>query len=122
MFIYVHSPYGVDFSADSQLLATASADNTVNLWTLDGEKLKTLYGNGSGFKSVKFGSAGELLVTVAENGTITLWNLDTVLTLNELGYACDWIKDYLNTNADVLARDRTLCDGVPSLALKLNHG
>ncbi|ESA35895.1 wd40 repeat-containing protein [Leptolyngbya sp. Heron Island J] len=107
-----HNIYGVDFSPDSQLLATASADNTVNLWTLDGEKLKTLYGNGSGFKSVKFSSTGELLVTVAENGTLTLWNLDTILTLNELGYACDWLQDYLSTNADLLARDRTICEGV----------
>ncbi|MEM8613234.1 MAG: AAA-like domain-containing protein [Cyanobacteria bacterium P01_H01_bin.105] len=117
-----HNVYGVDFSADSQLLATASADNTVNLWTLDGEKLKTLYGNGSGFKSVKFSSTGKLLVTVAENGTLTLWSLDTILTLNELSYACDWLKDYLITNVDVLASDRTICDGVPPLAPKLNHG
>ena len=117
-----HNVYGVDFSADGQLLATASADNTVNLWTLDGEKLKTLYGNGSGFKSVKFSSTGKLLVTVAENGTLTLWSLDTILALNELSYACDWIQDYLTTNVDVLARDRTICDGVPPLAPKLNHG
>ncbi|MEM7062833.1 MAG: AAA-like domain-containing protein [Cyanobacteria bacterium P01_B01_bin.77] len=117
-----HNVYGVDFSADSQLLATAGADNMVNLWTLDGENLKTLYGNGSEFKSVKFSPAGELLVTVAENGTLTLWNLDTILALDELSYACDWIQDYLSTNVDVLARDRNLCDGVAPLAPTLNHG
>ena len=103
--------FGVDFSADGQMLATASADNTVTLWSLQGEKIKTLYGHGPGFKDVKFSSTEEL-VTVAEDGTLTRWNLEQVLALNELDYACDWVADYLRTNADVADSDRTLCENL----------
>ena len=93
------------------MLATASADNTVTLWSLQGEKIKTLYGHGPGFKDVKFSSTEEL-VTVAEDGTLTRWNLEQVLALNELDYACDWVADYLRTNADVADSDRTLCENL----------
>ncbi|MBE7383121.1 MAG: AAA-like domain-containing protein [Leptolyngbya sp. SIO1E4] len=103
--------YGVDFSLDGQMLATASDDQTIILWSLDGEKIKTLYSHGRGFKSVKFSPSGEL-VTAAEDGTITLWNLEEILVMNELEYACNWIADYLENNAEVTEDDRTLCEGI----------
>ncbi|MEM9004868.1 MAG: AAA-like domain-containing protein [Cyanobacteria bacterium P01_F01_bin.86] len=103
--------FGVAFSPDSQMIATASSDNTIGLWSVDGEPIKTLYGHGSGFKSVKFSATGEL-VTVAEDGTLTRWNLEKILTLDELAYACAWIADYLRTNSDVAEGDRALCDGL----------
>ncbi|EKV03260.1 WD40 repeat-containing protein [Leptolyngbya sp. PCC 7375] len=110
---HTNAIFGVDFSADGQILATASADNTVTLWSLEGEKIKTLQGHGPGFKDVKFSATGEL-VTVAEDGTLTRWNLEQVLALNELEYACTWIADYLRTNSEVAASDRTLCEGITS--------
>ncbi|MEM6837350.1 MAG: hypothetical protein AAF609_10885, partial [Cyanobacteria bacterium P01_C01_bin.120] len=97
--------------ADGQMLATAGADNTVTLWSLEGEKIKTLYGQGPAFKDVKFSSTGELM-TVAEDGTLARWNLEEVLALNELDYACTWIADYLRTNSEVTEGDRALCDGI----------
>ena len=36
--------------------------------------------------------------------------LEKIRTLNSLNYACNWVRDYLRTNAEVEERDRHLCD------------
>ncbi|NER91970.1 MULTISPECIES: hypothetical protein [unclassified Moorena] len=45
-----------------------------------------------------------------------LWNVDQVLDLDQvLTYSCDWLQDYLSTNAELEKRDRTLCDRIKHL-------
>ena len=34
-----------------------------------------------------------------------LWNLQRILNLDPLAYACDWVRDYLRTNAEVEESD-----------------
>ena len=52
-----------------------------------------------------------------------MWDLNKIRTVNELEYACDWVRDYLRTNMEVEERDspgdsfasRALCDGIQRL-------
>jgi len=38
-----------------------------------------------------------------DDQVVILWDVEKILSLDSLEYACDWAKDYLNTNA--MAKD-----------------
>ncbi len=50
--------------------------------------------------------------------TVIIWDLAKIYTLKKLAYACDWVRDYLQNNPLVEAKDRNLCDGVKSDRVK----
>ena len=64
----------VGFSADGQLIATASADNTVKLWNRKGEELQTLTGHEDGVTDVRFSADGQLIASASDDKTVKLWN------------------------------------------------
>jgi WD40 repeat protein len=66
----------VVFSPDGKTIASASSDNTIKLWTMDGKELTTLKGHISGVKSVMFSPNGKTIVSGSDDGTIKLWKLD----------------------------------------------
>ena len=51
--------YGITWSPDGKILASASTDGTVKLWQPDGTLLRTLKLDGSGFWDVAFSPDGE---------------------------------------------------------------
>ncbi len=104
--------YEIAFSPDSKMIATASLDKTVKLWQLDGTLLRTLNLHSSGVSGVDFSPDGKTLASASLDKSIILWNLEQVLNLDLLAYGCNWVGDYLRTNAGVKESDRHLCDQI----------
>src|SRR5712692_754341 len=67
--------YGVAFSPDGKLLATAGFDSLVKLWEYpSGKELRTLTGHTKPVYSVAFSPDGLTLASSSDDQTIRLWN------------------------------------------------
>lgn len=71
--------YSVTMSPDGQLIASASADNTVKLWRPDGTLLPTLQRHGDRVSSVSFSPDSQLLASGSWDGTVKIWRRDGTL-------------------------------------------
>lgn len=97
----------VAFSPDGRLVASASYDGYIRIWsTRDGTLLKTLMGHGDSVMALSFSPDGYILASASRDKTVILWNLDLDDLMRK---ACDWLRDYLNTNRNLGDRDRELC-------------
>ena len=103
---------GISFSSDGELIATGSLDSTVKLWNKQGILLRTLTGHKGGVLTVAFSPDGTQLISTGFDQTAIIWNLQQILDTDPLTFGCNWVRDYLRTNADVKEEDRHLCDGV----------
>jgi WD40 repeat protein len=103
--------WSVAFSADSQLLASGSVDRTVKLWrTVDGSPVTTLYRHREKVNSVAFRRDGQAIVSASSDSAIIVWDLRQILAFNPLEFGCDWVRDYLQTNAEAQATEQShLC-------------
>ncbi|WP_204139983.1 AAA-like domain-containing protein [Halomicronema sp. CCY15110] len=91
-------------------LATGSADNTIKLWSPDGTLHTTLDRHTAKVLRLAFSPDGQYLFSASNDNTVIRWDLPAIMTLDPVDYACQWVADYLQTNADLSEGDRQLCD------------
>ncbi|CAG1770631.1 partial putative serine/threonine-protein kinase PkwA, partial [uncultured bacterium] len=73
------------FSADGQLLATASEDKTVRLWNVaTGQSIRSLVGHSNMVFSVQFIGNGDTLLSASFDSTVRLWDRQSGVTLRIL--------------------------------------
>ncbi len=68
--------YGVSFSPDGQMIATASADKTVKLWNRDGSLRTPPLKHDDKVYGVSFSPDGQIIATASGDKTVKLWNRD----------------------------------------------
>lgn len=71
-----HSNYvqGVAFSPDGQMIASASSDNTIKLWSKEGNLQHTLKGHTDSVYRVRFSPDGKTLASASKDKTVKLWS------------------------------------------------
>ncbi|MBH8565885.1 AAA-like domain-containing protein [Nostoc sp. CENA67] len=99
----------IAWSSDGQFFASCGMDTTVKLWSREGQLITTLLGHSASVWNLAIAPDGSFLASVGEDNTLVIWNLPRILKLDLLEYGCNWVCDYLRTNAEVEEGDRQLC-------------
>jgi len=69
----------VSFSSDGQLVATASEDTTIKLWTPEGKLYKILEGHKGPVYGIIFSPDSKILASASSDATMKLWNRNGIL-------------------------------------------
>ncbi|MEA5504649.1 hypothetical protein VB735_16325 [Halotia wernerae UHCC 0503] len=70
--------WGVIFSPDGQLLASASRDQTIKIWRRDGTLLQTLKGHTDAVTSISFSPDGQKLASASLDKTVKIWRKNPI--------------------------------------------
>jgi len=111
--LYGHddSVRSLSFSPDGKTLVSSSLDKTIKLWNLEtGKEFPIVQRHEKAVYSVSFSPDGKTFASGSDDKTVKLWNLNqSEVNLDYLmGRSCDWIKNYLDNNANVSESERHL--------------
>jgi serine/threonine protein kinase len=82
---HLKTVYSVAFSPDSKVIASGSADYTIQLWdAVTGRRLQQLAGHWDWVMSVAFSPDGRVIASGSLDKTVRLWNAATGQQLREL--------------------------------------
>ena len=70
-----NSVLDVALSPNGQFLASAGADQSIKLWDIQGNLLKTLTGHGDPIQDVDISPDGKMMASASEDNTIRLWDI-----------------------------------------------
>ena len=82
----------VAIAPDRPIIASGGKDQDVKLWTPQGELITTLIGHQAIVLDVEFSPNGEFIASASADKTIKIWD--------PFQYGCNWVRDYLKTNAE----------------------
>ncbi|MCT7955467.1 nSTAND1 domain-containing NTPase [Laspinema palackyanum] len=106
-----NSVVSVTFSNDGELIATASADKSVKLFTAEGRLVQTLTGHEQAVTRVAFSPDGQTLASTSIDGTIKLWQRDGTLIRTIRGHSFGVTSASFSPDGQILAsssQDRTI--------------
>lgn len=107
---HVNTINSLQFSPDSMILASGSADRTIRLWNVqEGREIAVLRGHADGVTGVNFNIDGTKLFSISTDNTIKIWELDLNAILQQ---GCNWIRGYLQNNSQVNAEDHEICNDI----------
>jgi WD40 repeat protein len=78
--------YSVDFNSKYNLIVSASADNTLKLWNLNGNLIKTITGHNDKIWDVVFSPNGQLIASGGADNIIKIWDLQGKLIYEFTGH------------------------------------
>lgn len=116
---HVNKINDVAISSDSQLIASASDDGTIQLWTTSGRQLGIFVGHRThqiyrrdslgGVTSVSFSPNGQFLVSGSSDNTVRVWRIESLDEMIARG--CRYLQDYLLHSRDAEDKEeyRQMC-------------
>jgi WD40 repeat protein len=103
--------FGVEFSPNGQLIATASADRTIKLWKTDGTLLNTFAKHQAAVWDVAFSPDGQLIASASRDKTVKLWQQDGRLLNTLKGHQDEVVGIAFSPDGQTIAsasRDKTV--------------
>ncbi|AOY80747.1 caspase family protein [Moorena producens JHB] len=91
----------IAFSPNDNLIASASGNNTIQLWRYDGSPVQTLDQHLDEVRSVVFSHDGKLIASASNDGTVKLWTSDGKFIRNLEGHT-DRVNSVTFTSDDNL--------------------
>ena len=103
----------VNFSPNSQMIASISKDKTLKLWNLEGKLLQKVPGNNYEASEVESSNPsadwGKLAIVNSEH-QLRIWNLNLKFLLD---HNCQILGNYLKTSSEIDESDRNICGTQP---------
>jgi WD40 repeat protein len=67
----------ITFSPDGKMIASASDDKTVKLWSVDGKEVQTLTAHTDWIYSIAWSPDGKTIASASQDKTVKLWSMET---------------------------------------------